>query len=57
MEGRLGTLLKMTQDPSYTSIKAVSLEVNEEKTTKECIQKFPDWPPGPRTANYRALCH
>jgi hypothetical protein len=22
-----------------------------------CIQKFPDWPPGPRTANGRALCH
>jgi hypothetical protein len=22
-----------------------------------CIQKFPDWPPGPRTANGTALCH
>jgi hypothetical protein len=22
-----------------------------------CIQKFPDWPPGARTANDTALCH
>jgi hypothetical protein len=22
-----------------------------------CIQKFPDWPPGARTANCMALCH
>jgi hypothetical protein len=22
-----------------------------------CIQKFPDWPPGARTANSTALCH
>jgi len=22
-----------------------------------CIQKFPDWPPGVRTANGAALCH
>jgi hypothetical protein len=22
-----------------------------------CIQKFPDWPPGARTANFTALCH
>jgi hypothetical protein len=22
-----------------------------------CNQKFPDWPPGARTANGRALCH
>jgi hypothetical protein len=22
-----------------------------------CIQKFPDWPPGARIANGKALCH
>jgi len=22
-----------------------------------CIQKFPDWPPGARTAKVIALCH
>jgi hypothetical protein len=22
-----------------------------------CIQKFPDWPPGARTANGTVLCH
>jgi hypothetical protein len=24
---------------------------------QDCIQKFPDWPPGARTANGTALCH
>jgi len=24
---------------------------------RRCIQKFPDWPPGERTANGTALCH
>jgi len=26
-------------------------------TIRVCIQKFPDWPPGARTANGKALCH
>jgi hypothetical protein len=26
-------------------------------TIRGCIQKFPDWPPGVRTANDTALCH
>jgi hypothetical protein len=26
-------------------------------TLQGCIQKFPDWPPGARTANGTALCH
>jgi hypothetical protein len=25
--------------------------------TRVCIQKFPDWPPGARTANGTALCY
>jgi hypothetical protein len=24
---------------------------------RECIQKFPDWAPGAKTANGTALCH
>jgi hypothetical protein len=24
---------------------------------RRCIQKFPEWPPGARTANGTALCH
>jgi hypothetical protein len=24
---------------------------------RECMQKFPDWPPGARTASGTALCH
>jgi hypothetical protein len=24
---------------------------------RRCIRKSPDWPPGARTANGRALCH
>jgi hypothetical protein len=27
------------------------------QTLQVCIQKFPDWPPGARTANGTALCH
>jgi len=27
------------------------------KYVRGCIQKFPDWPPGARTANDIALCH
>jgi len=27
------------------------------KVIRGCIQKFPDWPPGARTANGTALCH
>jgi hypothetical protein len=26
-------------------------------TVRGCIRKFPDWPPGARTANGAALCH
>jgi len=25
--------------------------------SRGCIQKFPDWPPGARTANCTALCY
>jgi len=27
------------------------------QSVRGCIQKFPDWPPGARTANDIALCH
>jgi hypothetical protein len=27
------------------------------KLDRRCIQKFPDWPPGARTANGITLCH
>jgi hypothetical protein len=27
------------------------------RIVRGCIQKFPDWPPGARTANGTALCH
>jgi hypothetical protein len=29
----------------------------EMNIVRGCIQKFPDWPPGARTANGTALCH
>jgi hypothetical protein len=29
----------------------------DEKVIQGCIQKFPDWPPGARTANVTVLCH
>jgi hypothetical protein len=30
---------------------------NDDVHTRGCIQKFPDWPPGARTAHGTALCH
>jgi len=24
---------------------------------RECIEKFPDWPPGAKTVNVTAFCH
>jgi len=35
-----------------TEIKETTLE-----DVRGCIQIFPDWPPGARTANGTALCH
>jgi hypothetical protein len=32
-------------------------ETREFSGVRGCIQKFPDWPPGARTANGTALCH
>jgi len=29
----------------------------DEQYIQMCIQKFPDWQPGARTANDTALCH
>jgi aminoglycoside N3'-acetyltransferase len=42
---------------------AVAYEIAQETPlaaaylVRGCIQKFPDWPPGARTANGTALCH
>jgi hypothetical protein len=30
---------------------------NNDTDIRGCTQKFPDWPPGARTANGAALCH
>jgi hypothetical protein len=30
---------------------------NDAFVIRRCIQKFPDWPPGARTAIGTALCH
>jgi hypothetical protein len=27
------------------------------RIVRDCIQKFPNWPPGARTANGTAICH
>jgi hypothetical protein len=32
-------------------------DVIGETLIRGCIQKFPNWPPGARTANGTALCH
>jgi len=35
----------------------VPYAVLKDNEVRRCIQKFPDWPPGARTANGKALCH
>jgi hypothetical protein len=35
----------------------LAISVSEVERIRRCIQKFPDWPPGARTANCTALCH
>jgi hypothetical protein len=35
----------------------VGIEAMSLRVKRGCIQKFPDWPPGARTANGTALCH
>jgi hypothetical protein len=32
-------------------------DTDEHTHIRGCIQKFPDWAPGARTANGTALCH
>jgi hypothetical protein len=55
----LTTLMKTTK----TSLVAVSIATEsltgyQSNTDKRgCIQKFPNWSPGARTANSTALCH
>jgi len=44
--------------PGYASKKCrISVKELTVYVLRVCIQKFPDWPPGVRTANGTALCH
>jgi hypothetical protein len=36
---------------------AINLLLEMHRHIRGCIQKFPDWPPGAKTANGTALCH
>jgi hypothetical protein len=47
----------ITRTDNPTSRKALGVTVLHECDIWGCIQKFPDWPPGVRTANGTALCH
>jgi hypothetical protein len=42
------------RDPGSTEDVLTSPNVYD---VRGCIQRFPDWPPGARTANGTALCH
>jgi hypothetical protein len=44
-------IIKMRRSWGMLYMKRVNIRI------RECIQKFPDWPPGARTANGTALCH
>jgi hypothetical protein len=47
--------VRLALDPSNTEI--VDSNPARGMDVGGCIQKFPDWPPGARTANDTALCH
>jgi hypothetical protein len=38
-------------------VASVLNEVPCHEDVRECIQKFPDWPPGAKTTNSTTLCH
>jgi hypothetical protein len=38
-------------------LRVFKFKIKELDTMRGCIQKFPDWQPGARTANGTALCH
>jgi hypothetical protein len=54
-----GEGIKLKKHEASPSISWRSLEYMDfiPKTLRRCNQKFPDWPPGARTANGTALCH
>jgi hypothetical protein len=48
---KLRKLLQLNNSPH------ICTAINLRRMTRGCIQKFPDWPLGARTANGTALCH
>jgi hypothetical protein len=41
----------------YSLFEMKTVDTNNMCSIRGCIHKFPDWPPGVRTANVTALCH
>jgi hypothetical protein len=51
-------MLKVSGFPSVTNVNVCdSGKIEHQSVVRECIQNFPDWPPGARTVNGTALCH
>jgi hypothetical protein len=44
-------------EASLVLLHCVQFNVVNLAVVRECLHKFPDWPPGTRTANGTALCH
>jgi len=52
-KGSVGTLMTVTDLALHSdTLYLPRIALNK----RGCIQKFPDWPPGARTADGRALC-
>jgi len=50
-------LIKIFHRKLHSTVSFLYNVAQKEFIIRVCIQKFPDWPPGARTANGRALCH
>jgi hypothetical protein len=51
------SLLKSWQDINHKALIKLRPTWSKREVIRGCLQKFPDWPLGARTANGTALCH
>jgi hypothetical protein len=56
-DSRLGSFPLNFGQNRTLGTKGLKIPSERGRQIRGCIQKFPDWPPGARTANDTALCH
>jgi hypothetical protein len=52
-----GLLIQRSDNVAVMCKLQTDMRIPSTSCIRGCIQKFPDWPPGARTANGTALCH